>query len=330
MRIFITGISGFLGSHLAEELKRLGHDVDGVDSGICSSVKVSPLQKVDCCDTKIMKNLIEGHRTSVLIHCAATAHEGASAFAPAFITKNISQASISTYSAAISAGVRRIVNMSSMARYGKQSLPFHESMTPQPVDCYGIAKVASENSLKVLCDLHGVEWVNLIPHNIIGPRQKYNDPFRNVCSIMINRALKGKDLIVYGDGLQKRCFSPIKDCLHSLIRAIDAPVEGHTINIGPDHGEMTILDMAKMIIELTGSKVGITHMPDRPLEVKSAYCTSKKARELLEFKPQQSVRDCIGEMIDYVKEHGTMEFDYFIPLEIINDKIPRTWKERLI
>ena len=72
---------------------------------------------------------------------------------------------------------------SSMARYGCNELPFHEALEPKPQDPYGIAKVAAEQVLKNLCGVHGVDFVIAVPHNIIGPRQKYDDPYRNVASI---------------------------------------------------------------------------------------------------------------------------------------------------
>ena len=76
---------------------------------------------------------------------------------------------------------------------------------------YYVPHPASEQMLRNLCTVHGVEWVNAVPHNIIGPRQKYDDPYRNVVSIMINLMLRGRQPIIYGDGTQKRCFSFIQD-----------------------------------------------------------------------------------------------------------------------
>ena len=74
-----------------------------------------------------------------------------------------------------------------MARYGEQKAP-EETMEPQPVDPYAISSICEE-VLKNLCDLNNIEWVIAVPHNIIGPKQKYDDPFRNVVSIMINRMM---------------------------------------------------------------------------------------------------------------------------------------------
>jgi len=99
---------------------------------------------------------MEGH--DVVYHCAATAHEGLSVFSPSFITSNIFEASVAVFSAAVTAKVKRIVNCTSMARYGNQKPPFTEDMDPKPVDPYGIAKVAAEQVLRVMGDVHGIEW----------------------------------------------------------------------------------------------------------------------------------------------------------------------------
>ncbi len=330
MKIWITGIAGFLGSHLEEALTKEGHDVLGNDSGVCSSQPISPLNKFDCCDFSRMKSWIGDSAIDVLIHCAATAHEGLSNFSPSFITKNIYEASVATFSAAIASGVKRIIFMSSMARYGKQELPFTEDMRPMPVDPYGIAKVAAEETLKTLCNLHGVEYVILVPHNIIGERQRYNDPFRNVASIMINRTLQGLPIIIYGDGNQKRCFSPIKDCLHSLVKAVDAPISGEVINIGPDGGEITINQLGMIVAETCSDTFRPQYFPDRPNEVKNAWCSSDKARRFLDYKPQHHIRDCIADMVGYIRKNGVKPFDYSFPIEIVTEKTPRTWKDKLI
>ena len=86
-------------------------------------------------------------------------------------------------------------------------------MNTKPVDPYGIAKVAAEQCLINLANLNGMEWNIAVPHNIIGPNQKYDDPYRNVVSIFINRNLQGKPAVIYGDGKQERCFSYIDDVI---------------------------------------------------------------------------------------------------------------------
>ena len=191
MKIYITGIAGFLGSHLAKRLKSLGHDVLGNDTLILGDKENLPqdiqFHKTDCINyDEMVVNLKD---VDIVYHCAATAHEGLSVFSPNFITKNIYQASVSVITASIVNKVKRFVLCSSMARYGNQKTPFKESMQPKPEDPYGIAKVAAEDTLKLLCEVHGMDYNIAVPHNIVGPNQKYDDPFRNVMSIFINRNL---------------------------------------------------------------------------------------------------------------------------------------------
>jgi UDP-glucose 4-epimerase len=333
MKIFITGIAGFLGSHLADRMLALGHQVFGNDTligGYRDNVpKKAKLYVVDCCDIEKMTYIMEG--CDIVIHTAATAHEGLSVFSPSFITKNIFEASVATISAAVQNKVKRFVYCTSMARYGNQPHPFTEDMTPQPVDPYGVAKVAGEDVLKILCETHGMEWNIAVPHNIVGPRQKYDDPFRNVMSIMINRNLRGLPAIIYGDGQQTRCFSYVDDCVGSLERmALDPKVVSQIINIGPDDGTVTIKELAKLVARATGFTGEAIHMPDRPREVKHADCSADKARWLLNYETKTTLQQSIQETVDYIKEKGPKAFDYAYPLEIITDKTPKTWSERLM
>ena len=137
---------------MAESLVNLGHKVIGIDNmlgGYEDNVpKNIEFHKIDCCDfenvKKVMKNI------DVVYHCAATAHEGLSVFSPFEITKNNYLASVSIFSAAVNAKVKRIIFCSSMARYGGQKTPFTEEMKPSPVDPYAISKVAAEEVLKNL------------------------------------------------------------------------------------------------------------------------------------------------------------------------------------
>ena len=333
MKIFITGVAGFLGSHLADRMIELGHEVAGNDNligGYLDNVnpKVNFFQ-IDCCDYDDMLNIIKG--SDIVIHTAATAHEGLSVFSPNFITRNIYQASVSVISAAIACRVKRLVYCSSMARYGAQQTPFRESQTPMPVDPYGIAKVAGEETLKALCETHGMEWNIAVPHNIVGPRQRYDDPFRNVMSIMINRNLQGKPAIVYGDGNQTRCFSYIDDCVFCLERlALDPHLVSEVVNIGPDESTITINELVSMIAAETRFTEPPLYFPERPREVKDAMCSSDKARRILEYETKTDVQTAIKLTADYIRSRGAAPFDYSFPLEIVNDLTPKTWRDRLM
>ena len=332
-KILVTGVAGFLGSHLSEKLVELGHSVIGLDNMIGGYEDNIPnkieFHNVDCCDFEKIKILMKN--VEVVYHCAATAHEGLSVFSPYEITKNNYLASVSIFSAAVNAKVKRIIFCSSMARYGDQAAPFTEKMKPKPVDPYAISKVASEEVLKNLCELNGIEWVIAIPHNIIGPRQKYDDPFRNVVSIMINRMLQGKAPIIYGDGNQTRCFSYIDDCLSCLIPMLDQKnLNRETINIGPDEEFVTINKIAEICSNITGINLNPIYKKDRPKEVKHATCSADKARTLLKYETKVSLNEGIKKTFDYIKNRGVKPFDYNINIEIDNELTPSTWKNKEI
>ena len=333
MKVLVTGAAGFLGSHLAEKLSLLNHEVIGMDNfkgGYEDNVPKNIIfHKFDCCDLKKMNEVMKN--VDVVYHCAATAHEGLSVFSPYEIGKNNFLASSSVFSAAVSNKVKRIIFCSSMARYGHQQTPFSENMKPKPVDPYGIAKVASEDLLKILCELNSIEWVIAVPHNIIGSRQKYDDPFRNVVSIMLNRILQNQAPIIYGDGEQKRCFSYIDDCLSCLIPMLDQKnLNKEIINIGPDEEFVTINQLSEICANVTGSNFTPIYKKDRPKEVKHATCSADKARKLLNYKTQTNLKTGVEKTYEYIKKRGTKPFNYHIDIEIKNDLTPETWTKKQI
>ena len=332
-KILITGAAGFLGSHLVEKLHNLGHSVIGIDNMMGgyedNIIKGTEFHKLDCCDLSKIQEIMRG--VDIVYHCAATAHEGLSVFSPYEITKNNYLASVSIFTAAINNKVKRIIYCSSMARYGNSKTPFTEDMEPNPIDPYAISKVASEKVLANLCELNNIEYVIAVPHNIIGPRQRYDDPFRNVVSIMLNRMLQKKAPIIYGDGQQRRCFSYIDDCISCLIPMMDQKnLHREIINIGPDEEFVTINKVAEICSNVSGFNSDPIYKKDRPQEVKHALCSADKARKLLNYETKTSLRDGIVRTFDYIKKRGTKKFDYNINLEIVNDLTPETWKKKEI
>lgn len=332
-KIFITGIAGFLGSHLAEALIKQGHEVSGCDNLIGGYIDNVPddaeFFQADCIDLSAMRQMLTG--VDIVYHTACTAHEGLSVFSPHLICQNTFQITATVASAAISEGVKRFVNCSSMARYGTQDrVPFTEDMIPRPQDPYGVSKLAAEQMLDILSHVHGIEVVHAIPHNIIGSRQKYDDPFRNVVSIIINLMLQGRQPIIYGDGEQKRCFSFINDVVYCLLAlGFQNDIVGEKINIGPDEEAISINELAKILAELLNFDLKPIYVPDRPQEVRFATCSADKARKLLGYETKTKLKDGLQEMIDYIKKRGTKKFRYHLSVEIINDKTPKTWINKM-
>jgi UDP-glucose 4-epimerase len=331
-RIFISGVAGFLGSHLADAFLADGHEVVGNDSMIGGYLDNVPagveFHEVDCNDFYTLKRIMAG--ADIVYHCAATAYEGLSVFSPHLITQNIVGASTAMVSAAVAVGAKRFVMCSSMARYGTNPVPFTEDMTPKPQDPYGIGKHAAELMLQNLAEVHGMEWVVAVPHNIIGPRQKYDDPYRNVASIFINMMLQGHQPYVYGDGTQMRCFSFVSDDIEPLKKMAFAPeVVGQVINIGPDDEFITINELAVTVARLLDFKLDARYTRGRPQEVTLANCSADKARRLLGFEAKVKLEQGLQEMIDWIKARGPRPFHYHLDLEIVTERTPDTWAKRL-
>ncbi len=332
MHIFITGIAGFLGSNLANHFIEKGHKVSGNDNlvggdlnNVNSKVK---FYKKDCEDYEFNKSVFK--KVDIVIHTAAYAHEGLSNFAPYLITKNVFSASVSVFTAAIENKVKRIVFMSSMARYGSGSGKiFRENDLPKPVDPYGIAKLAAEDVLKNLSKTHGIEYNIAIPHNIIGPNQRYVDPFRNVAAIMINLILQNRRPVIYGDGKQMRCFSDVRDCIYCIDKlTLNKKIKSQIFNIGPDENYVTINELFNIISNKLKFNKEPVFFPDRPNEVKNANCSADKSRKILKYKTKHSIEDTIELMIDDIKKKGPGKFVYNYDIEINSKILPSTWKNR--
>lgn len=333
MKVFVSGAAGFLGSHLAEAFLRAGHEVAGCDNMIGGDLNNLPegirFEQADCCDVEAMKRLTRG--TELVYHCAAIATEGLSVFSPALIARHVYENTAGLLVGAATNRVGRFVFCSSMARYGVGKPPFGEDQPALPEDPYGIAKYAAELLVANLCETHEIEYVIAVPHNIIGPRQKYDDAFRNVASIMINRMLQGKQPVVYGDGEQTRCFSFVQDCVDPLVKMGTLPgLSGEIINIGPDEETVTINELARILGELLDFELDPVHVPTRPREVKHATCSADKARRLLGYESRVSLREGLQSMVDWIRLHGTKPFSYHLPIEIDSPLVPDTWKSQLI
>lgn len=333
-KIFITGVAGFLGSHVADRMIELGYDVIGVDNLIGGFIEnVNPKVKFfkeDCANIEKMNELISG--CDIVFHAACTAPDGFSLFSPYYITENTFGITMSVLSAAASNNVKKFIYCSSMARYGNQpKIPYTEDMECMPTTPYGVAKFASEQVVKQICKLNNIEYVILVPHNIIGPRQNYVDPYRNVAAIMINRMLQNKQPIIYGDGKQKRSFSFVQDCVYCIEKSIiQDNLNGEIINIGPDEEFVTVNKLAQEIAKNIDFKLNPIYVKDRPNEVKFAMCSSDKARKLLNYETKTTFENGIKEMIDDIKSRGIQEFKYNYPLEINNENTPETWKKQTI
>jgi UDP-glucose 4-epimerase len=330
----VTGVAGFIGAHLAREAIAQGWEASGIDS-MLSATEGAPdgarFERADCRDPEAYAHLLEG--VDVVYHSAAAPYEGLSVFSPQVVAENTLTSTVGLLRASINARVKRFVFVSSMSRYGHGKAPFTEDTPTAPVDPYGVFKVAAEEAVKILCELHGVEWVIAVPHNVYGPGQRYWDPYRNVPAIMANRVLQGKPPIIYGDGLQRRSLSYVADVTNPLmIMADHVAAAGQVFNVGPGGEGITMTDLAEKIIHIAGADMTPEYFPGRPSEVHQAYCSAEKTRDVLGYKALWTLDEGLEKLIAWIAERGPRPFEYHLPLEITHTplQIPRTWTERIM
>jgi UDP-glucose 4-epimerase len=334
VNIYITGIAGLVGSNLARKLLINKHHVRGCDTligGYEDNIpKNAAWTQTDILNQEEMVKELKD--VDVIVHTAALPYEGLSVFSPSLVVQNIVGGTVSLASAAIQNNVRRFIFCSSMARYGAQTPPFKEHYEKKPVDPYGMGKAQAEDMLFLLNEIHGLEVVIAVPHNIIGVGQRYTDPYRNVAAIMINSTYMNNKIYVYGDGEQKRSFSDISDCINALAHMVvsDRNLHREVYNIGPDKNEISIRELAESVSELTNKEPKLIYVPDRPREVKNAYCSSDKIKKEFNYNASVPLTDTLTSMIEWIQERKPQPFNYHLPIEITNRAhLPRTWTDKL-
>jgi len=255
-------------------------------------------------------------------------------------------ATINTLIGAVNAKtVKRFVNYSSMARYGVghvkddgtvKGAPFYEDYRPHPEDVYACAKVGAERSAQILCELHDIEWVNCVPHNVYGEANKMalSDPYRGFLLIWTNSLLRGRPFFIYGDGTQKRAPSYVGDCVGPMaLLGFSPKVISQTVNIGALK-EYELNEIADIVREeftkVTGRETKEpVHTEPRPCEVKDAWCSIEKSVELLDYDDKIQLREGVHNLIQWAYEHFPEGLDSrYLHQFDIEDKAPRVWIEK--
>jgi UDP-glucose 4-epimerase len=335
-KVLVTGIGGFLGSHVAEHLLKAGHTVYGFDDysgGHYGNVPkgVSFFLKGDVSNSGDVAGMFFATKPKfdAVIHCAAFASEGLSHHVRRHTYNSIVIGSANLVNACVNHGVPLMVSMSSIAVYGEQKPPFNENMAPQPIDPYGAAKHCMEIDLRAASrHFPGFNAIVFRPHNIIGVRQNLHDSTRNVASIFIRQALLGKPLTIFGSGLQTRAWSPVGQVASIIAASIEdwsRPAHNEIFNVGGSR-VMSVLSLAKMVHEAVGVDTGLTMLPSRD-EVEHAYSDQTKVRHYFpeQFLNQLSIEGCLAEMVREARQQSVDWLQALPPIEIAQN-IPAIWK----
>lgn len=327
MKTLVTGGAGFIGSHVAQNLFEMGHEVvvlDDLSGGFRENISNGcKFIKGDICDVELVEELFKKENFEIVYHLAAYAAEGLSHFIRRFNYTNNLLGSVNLINASIKTNVKRFVFTSSIAVYGKNQLPMSEELAPFPEDPYGIAKLAIEQDLKSAFDMFGLEYVIFRPHNVYGERQNIGDPYRNVVGIFMNCILQDLPLPIFGDGSQTRAFSYIGDVAPTIAQSgFEQKAKNEIFNIGADQ-PISVLALAKHICSSLGYKNNFDFLPARN-EVLHAFSTHNKVNGVFKNTKNTSLEEGINCMSKWVKDIGTRTSKRFENIEIYKN-IPEIW-----
>jgi UDP-glucose 4-epimerase len=323
----VTGGAGFMGSHVAEHLIKMGHEVvvlDDLSGGFVDNVPDGALfVEASILDHESINRLFEKYRFTHVYHLAAYAAEGLSHFIKRFNYANNLIGSVNLINAAVNYEVSCFVFTSSIAVYGTGQTPMNEGMIPVPEDSYGIAKLAVERELKVSHEMFGLEYIIFRPHNVYGERQNIGDRYRNVVGIFMNQLLKGEPMTIFGDGTQQRAFTHIDDVAPMIAKSIEYPQARNEIfNVGADQ-PYAVNELARTVAETMGLPHQVVHLDPRN-ELKIAFSDHTKAECAFGKREKTPLKDGIHAMAEWVRRHGARESGVFESIEV-SKNMPPSW-----
>jgi UDP-glucose 4-epimerase len=288
MNFLITGAAGFLGSTLANQLAREGHQVRGLDDLSTGDPQaLSPdvhFTRGDVSDRPKLWTLLQ--EVDCVYHLAARVSVPESILYPReYNTVNVG-GTVSLMEAMRDVGVRRVVFGSSGAIYGTQDIqPLTEGQTPRPNSPYAVSKLAAEYYIRTIGGLWGIETVCLRIFNAYGPGQHLPASNPPVVPYFLRQAVRNGTLVINGNGKQTRDYVYVDDVVSAMVAASTAPnLNGLVINIGSGR-ETSIRALANLVLKVTGSQTNIIYSAQTSGGVSRLCADLSLAAQKLNYKP---------------------------------------------
>lgn len=313
-RVLVTGADGFVGSHLTERLVNerakvsiflRGTSVNGTFQYSMKNISKqmqSRIQNIICGDLGSADSveLIRENNPEVIFHLAANAYVPFSFEHPLEVMEANLLATLNVLEAAKKIKtINRIVVTSSSEIYGTaQYAPMDEKHPLNPSSPYAASKLAADRYSFSYWNTYGLPIAIIRPFNTYGPRHTYD-----VVPLFIKLSLKGEPLTVHGDGKQSRDFTFVLDMVDAfLIMGSNNKAIGETVNFGTGK-DVTILELAKMIKEISGSDSQILFDDTRIAEVDRLCCDSGKAASLFGWKAKVDIENGLRQNIEWCRKH---------------------------
>jgi UDP-glucose 4-epimerase len=301
MNFLITGAAGFLGSALANRLAWEGHQVRGLDdlsTGDPNALHPEVIfTRGDVNDRPKLWTLLQD--VDCVYHLAARVSVQESVLYPREYNAVNVGGTVSLMEAMRDVGVHRVVLISSGAVYGDQeNQPLVESLFPYPRSPYAVSKLAAEYYLRTIGDLWEIETVSLRVFNAYGQGQHLPPVHPPVIPFMLKQAMRGGTIIIHSDGSQTRDYVYVDDVVSAMVAASTAPgLDNLVINVGSGT-EVSVRDLASLVIQVTGGKAEIVYNPRTDPGVERMCADISLARSKLSYQPTFSLAEGLKLTID--------------------------------
>jgi UDP-glucose 4-epimerase len=300
MKCLVTGVAGFVGSHLAERLVREGHEVVGIDcfvpyyprwmkeqnlEGLCSHPRFRFIE-ANLIDVDLPALLAQG--IECIFHQAAQAGVRASwgkEFAE-YTSLNI-LGTQQLLEAAKACALRKFVYASSSSVYGDvTTLPMREDALPKPLSPYGVSKLSAEHLCYLYWKNYGVPSIALRYFTVYGPRQRPDMAFHRFFRLL----LEDRAIPIYGDGEQTRDFTFIDDIVEANILAAQSTVSGEALNIGGGT-TVTLRGAISLCEAVSGKRAQLDMRPEEKGDVRQTLADVSRARQQLGYQPKVDLQE---------------------------------------
>lgn len=306
----ITGVAGFIGSSLAEELLRRGDKVRGIDSFITGKREnIEPFlgrmdfREIDLRDAAAVQEACEG--VDFVLHQGALPSVPRSVKDPRSSHEANINGTFNVLEGARAAGVKRVVYAGSSSAYGNQpGMPRVESMAPAPISPYAVQKLTGELYMQSYADVYGMETVCLRYFNVFGPRQAPDSPYSGVMAKFALQMLRGEQPTIFGDGEQGRDFTYIANVVSANLLACEAPKErvaGKIFNIacGERH---TLNETYRLMAKLLDYHQAPNYGPPRAGDVLDSLADITAAKTALGYDPQVGFEDGLKNTVEWYRQ----------------------------
>lgn len=303
----VTGGSGFIGSHIVDELLRRGERVrvlDNVSTGrkqnLAHVAGQIEFRELDIRDLEKIRPAFSG--VDYVVHLAAIPSVPRSVKDPLTSNSVNIDGTLHVLLAARDAGVKRLVFAASSSAYGDNPvLPRVETYSPRPLSPYGLTKLTGEYYCQIFTHLYHLEAVALRYFNIFGPRQNPDSPYSGVLSLFISAYIRGQVPVIFGDGEQSRDFTYVANAVKATLLACTAPgAAGKVINVGV--GESFTLNRTIQLLNgIFGQCIEPQYRPPREGDVRDSLADISLARQALGYDPEIRYEDGLRKTVEWYR-----------------------------